>query len=165
MKERTILSIRVIIVIFWLGFFSSISFMEAPLKFTAPGLRMETGVAIGQIIFHALNKCELVFLLALIGTFCIKRSVTKGWQGVVLVTAILFTETVWLLPALNDVAVRFMAGEPAGREYLHWLFILQETVKVPILLGIGWYNLKQIELINPTNYEHTNEIQHDRITA
>lgn len=165
MKERTILSIRVIIVIFWLGFFMSISFMEAPLKFTAPGLRMETGVAIGQIVFHALNKFELIFLLALVMTFCIRRSVTNGWQGVVLITAILFTETVWLLPALNESAVRFMAGKPADREYLHWLFIMQETIKIPVLLGIGWYNLKQRDLINHINYEHANALQHDRATV
>ncbi|SDF73299.1 hypothetical protein SAMN05216464_12715 [Mucilaginibacter pineti] len=164
MKERTILSIRVIIVIFWLGFFMSISFMEAPLKFTAPGLRMQTGVAIGQIVFHAL-KCELFFLLALVVTFCIRRSVSYGWQGVVLVTAILFIETIWLLPALNESAVRFMAGKPASREYLHWLFLLQETVKVPVLLGIGWYNLKQKDLINQINYEHANALQHDRATT
>jgi hypothetical protein len=165
MKKRTILSIRVIIVIFWLGFFMSISFMEAPLKFTAPGLRIETGVAIGQIVFHALNKCELFFLLALVGTFCISRSATNGWQAIVLITAILFTETVWLLPALNEIAVRFMAGKHAGREYLHWIFILLETVKIPVLLGIGWYNLKQIDFINHTNYEHANALQHDRVTA
>lgn len=165
MKERSILSIRVIIVIFWLGFFMAISFMEAPLKFTAPGLRMVTAVAIGQIVFHALNKCELFFLLMLIGTFCIKRSVNDGWQAVVLIAAIIFAETTWLLPSLNESAVRFMAGKPPGREYLHWLFILQETIKIPILLGIGWHNLTQKNLFNHTDYEQVNALQHDRFIA
>ena len=44
----------------WLGFVLGISFLEAPLKFRAPGITRELGLGIGKLVFGALNKVELV---------------------------------------------------------------------------------------------------------
>ena len=44
----------------WLGMVLAISFLEAPLKFRAPGVTLQIGLGIGRLVFRALNACELV---------------------------------------------------------------------------------------------------------
>ncbi|GAB3574573.1 hypothetical protein GCM10027445_35650 [Amycolatopsis endophytica] len=44
----------------WLGMVLGISFLEAPLKFRAPGVTVPTGPGIGRIVFRALNRAEVV---------------------------------------------------------------------------------------------------------
>ncbi|NMD54444.1 MULTISPECIES: hypothetical protein [Tsukamurella] len=36
----------------------AVSFLEAPLKFRAPGITIPLGVGIGRLVFRALNACE-----------------------------------------------------------------------------------------------------------
>jgi hypothetical protein len=43
----------------WLGMVLAISFLEAPLKFRAPGLDLRVGLSIGRIVFRALNIAEV----------------------------------------------------------------------------------------------------------
>ena len=50
----------------WLGFVLAISFMEAPLKFRAPGVSRSQALAVGQVVFRALNLVESIFLLAVL---------------------------------------------------------------------------------------------------
>jgi len=51
MKNTLIIAITFI----WIGFIGAISFMEAWLKFQAPGVTTELGLSIGQLVFKALN--------------------------------------------------------------------------------------------------------------
>ena len=44
----------------WLGMVLAISFLEAPLKFRAPGVTIQLGLGIGRLVFRALNICEVV---------------------------------------------------------------------------------------------------------
>ncbi|HQO86046.1 MAG TPA: hypothetical protein PKX84_00190, partial [Bacteroidia bacterium] len=44
----------------WIGFVSAISFMEAWLKFRAPGITIPLGLGIGRLVFNVLNKIEWV---------------------------------------------------------------------------------------------------------
>jgi uncharacterized membrane protein (DUF485 family) len=55
--------IALICTFLWIGFVCAISFMEAWLKFRAPGITVPLGLGIGRLIFNALNKVELVFAL------------------------------------------------------------------------------------------------------
>ena len=50
----------------WLGLILGISFMEAPLKFRAPGITLSLGVGIGRLFFRALNAMEAVLALLLV---------------------------------------------------------------------------------------------------
>jgi len=36
----------------------AVSFLEAPLKFRAPGVTLPIGLAIGRLVFRALNRAE-----------------------------------------------------------------------------------------------------------
>ena len=42
----------------WLGMVLAISFLEAPLKFRAPGVTLQIGLGIGRLVFGALNAVE-----------------------------------------------------------------------------------------------------------
>jgi hypothetical protein len=49
----------------WLGMVLAISFLEAPLKFRAPGVTLRIGLGIGRLIFRALNTLELLFAVVI----------------------------------------------------------------------------------------------------
>jgi uncharacterized membrane protein (DUF485 family) len=53
------------VIYLWIGFVCAISFMEAWLKFRAPGVNLQIGLGIGRLVFNALNKVEWVFAIAL----------------------------------------------------------------------------------------------------
>jgi hypothetical protein len=44
----------------WLGAVLAISFLEAPLKFRAPGITRPLALGLGRLVFRALNRLELV---------------------------------------------------------------------------------------------------------
>lgn len=52
----------------WLGMVCGISFLEAPLKFRAPGITVPLGVGIGRLVFRALNRVEGMLAAVLIVT-------------------------------------------------------------------------------------------------
>jgi hypothetical protein len=53
----------------WIGFVCAISFMEAWLKFTAPGITIPLGLGIGRVVFHALNKVEWVLCAIIVANY------------------------------------------------------------------------------------------------
>ena len=59
--------IAIISIFIWLGFVGAISFMEAWIKFQAPGVTLPVGLGIGRLVFAALNKVEWVLLLVHFG--------------------------------------------------------------------------------------------------
>ncbi|WP_338142595.1 hypothetical protein [Brevibacterium aurantiacum] len=50
---------RVILPAIWLGLIIGISLIEAPLKFTAPGITIPLGLGIGRLVFTAMNWVEI----------------------------------------------------------------------------------------------------------
>ena len=129
---------------FWAGFVCSISFMEAWLKFRAPGVTLPVGLSIGKLIFTALNRMEWVFVL-----FLVLRLIPRvrdfsskfiSLYGVVLL--ILIVQTFLLLPELNKRAEIIIAGSTPGESSVHMLFGAAEIVKVVLLLFLGYYSLR-----------------------
>jgi hypothetical protein len=57
----------------WLGMVLAISFLEAPLKFRAPGVTVVIGLGIGRLVFRALNGAEAV-LAAVVLAACPQRA-------------------------------------------------------------------------------------------
>ena len=73
--------IALICTFLWIGFVCAISFMEAWLKFRAPGITVPLGLGIGRLVFNALNKVELVFaIVVLINVFWQTSDILK-WQN------------------------------------------------------------------------------------
>ncbi|MBK8427663.1 MAG: hypothetical protein IPL27_17560 [Lewinellaceae bacterium] len=126
-------------VFLWLGFVCAISFMEAWLKFRAPGITVPLGLGIGRIVFAALNKVEWVLALAIAANILWTKPLVFGRASwlFLLPVAILFAQTVWLLPVLDARAELHITGQPVPPSNLHFLFVGFELVKVLALAALG----------------------------
>ena len=129
---------------FWAGFVCSISFLEAWLKFQAPGVTLEVGLSIGKLIFTALNRMEWVFVLILMLWTLprVKRLPARFNTLTGTVVFILVVQTFFLLPALNQRADMIIAGTEPGESPVHLLFGIAEVSKVLFLLYLGWLSAR-----------------------
>jgi hypothetical protein len=128
------------ILFFWAGFVSSISFMEAWLKFQAPGVTLATGLSIGKLIFTALNRVEWLFLvlLAIHSILSFKKLPLRHFYLSAAVFVFLAVQTFWLLPELSHRAEQIIAGNTPGESIAHLLFGITEVLKVITLIYLGF---------------------------
>lgn len=142
MRAKT--KIRVAVTFIWLGFICAISFMEAWIKFTAPGVSLNTGLAIGQVVFAALNKVEIVLAAIIILSFMtgFEQPVFKNIYLMVAL-ALLVVQSVYLLPQLSArVDLRLEGGQP-GSSPLHVYYLAAEALKV---LNLSTFGFKQLTI-------------------
>ena len=132
------MNLLIAIPLFWAGMIAAISFLEAPLKFRAPGITQALGLGIGKRVFTALNRVEIVFAVVIVATVAITQPPLE-WPILVLfaVIAMLFVQTVWLLPNLVRQAEAVIAGENPPRGRLHLAFIAFEALKIILLITAG----------------------------
>jgi hypothetical protein len=142
--KNNALLIRGIAAIFWLGFFMAISFMEAPLKFSAPGVTLAQGLQIGRIVFGVLNHLEWVFFIVILATCLIYKPGHFETLLIVCLDVILILETFWLLPALDTKATAIIGGKIVADHGLHWCYIILELIKAPVLSLIGIKSLRKL---------------------
>jgi hypothetical protein len=123
----------------WAGVIIGISFLEAPVKFTAPSVTRAIGLDVGRHVFAALNGVELGCAglgmgLTLWGAP--DRAVVGVGVGVLIA---LLVQTVWLLPELRAQARRIIAGGAAPTEtnHAHLAYGVLEGLKVLGLLYVG----------------------------
>lgn len=130
----------------WIGFICSISFMEAWLKFRAPGVTLPIGLSIGKLVFRALNKVEWVFAIIIaIGMLISKDHLTAFiFWGYGLTLFFLLTQTIWLLPSLDRRADALIGGQALSPSATHWYFIAGELGKVTALFLSGICLLKSL---------------------
>jgi len=122
----------------WIGFVCAISFMEAWLKFQAPGITIPLGLGIGRLVFSALNKVEWVFSLAILIQFLINRKLLSFTLGFFYIPfAILILQTIYLLPDLDVRAELIILGETVPSSSMHFFYIALEVVKVICLTIFG----------------------------
>ena len=120
----------------WLGMVLAISFLEAPLKFRAPGVTVALGLGIGRLVFRALNRVELVLLLlAVVGVAVAPRPTLVGI--VAGLGVLLGVQLGVVRPALNRRSDRVLAGEQLPRSRGHLVYIASEVVKVALLVALG----------------------------
>lgn len=123
----------------WIGFVCAISFMEAWLKFRAPGVTLPIGLGIGRLVFNALNTMEWIFAFVVVSHFALYRKYNSLFQLLMLsgVLAILCVQTWWLLPALDARAAMHIAGHTVPSAPLHFYFVGLEVLKVGFLFVSG----------------------------
>ncbi|WP_419196955.1 hypothetical protein [Mycolicibacterium obuense] len=118
----------------------AISFLEAPLKFRAPGVTLPIGLGIGRLVFRALNVCEAVLAVAVLaGGFTAQKS--GGASGAamcvfVLAVVVLAVQVLLVRPALTRRSDSVLAGEDGPRSRAHLAYVGLEVVKV-IALAVG----------------------------
>lgn len=119
----------------WIGFVCAISFMEAWLKFRAPGVTMAIGLGIGRLVFSTLNKVEWIFAIAIIVNLLLSKEAvfSPGNFLFLLPLLVLGIQTLFLLPALDRRAELYIQQQPTPPSNLHMYYIAAEVVKVTSL--------------------------------
>ncbi|WP_163510428.1 hypothetical protein [Fodinicola acaciae] len=118
----------------WFGLVVGISFVEAPLKFRAPGVTTAIGLGIGRVVFRALNAIELVLGLVLLAA---AFAATRLVGGIVAIDVVLLVQLIAIRPGLNRRSDRVLAGEDLPRSRLHFAYIALEIPKIIGLLAVG----------------------------
>jgi len=134
-------------VFLWIGFVCAISFMEAWLKFRAPGVTLGLGLGIGKLVFSTLNKIE--WLLAIIILFYIIQSRQTFWTktnaAFFVPVTILALQSFWILPRLSIRADLIIAGKTPEASFLHFYYVGLEILKIMCLSYFGIKLLKSIK--------------------
>jgi hypothetical protein len=120
----------------WLGMVLAISFVEAPLKFRAPGMTVPLGLGIGRLVFRALNRVEMVLLgLALVGVAAMPQ---PALISIAAALAVLVGVQLGVVrPQLNRRSDRVLAGEELPRSRGHLVYVALEVVKAALLVALG----------------------------
>jgi len=123
----------------WIGFVGAISFMEAWLKFRAPGITLSLGLGIGRLVFDALNKVEWLLVLALIANLVFAKATIFSLKNLFffIPLLLLIVQTFWLLPSLDTRAELVIVGEELPASNLHYYYVGMEIVKMVCLLIFG----------------------------
>jgi len=124
----------------WLGMVLAISFLEAPLKFRAPGVTIPLGLGIGRLVFRALNTCEAVLAAVIVVALVIGTPNAGVIAAVVVAIAALLIQVIAVRPALtrrSDAVLADATQAETGRSHAHYVYVVVEVVKVVALLVGG----------------------------
>jgi hypothetical protein len=121
----------------WLGMVLAISFVEAPLKFRAPGVTLKVGLGIGRLVFRALNVFEYVFAIVIAAALFTHE--TSAAVNVALCVAVgaLLTQTIAVRPLLGRRSTAVLEGDEGRRSRAHFVYVALELVKVIALVWTG----------------------------
>jgi hypothetical protein len=131
--------LQIAIPFIWFGAVGAISFMEAPLKFTAPNITIPLGLGIGMIVFHTLNKIEIVLCLLLALSFFMARPVRGKFAlgALAVVALVLIIQTFVLFPMLDARARAVIDGTAPPFSPLHIVYIATDSIKILLLFILG----------------------------
>jgi hypothetical protein len=126
-----------VITLLWLGFVCAISFLEAPIKFKAPGVELKHALSIGRLVFHALNRVEWVCCaISWLIVLQLRFVRTRGSLALLgSITVVLAFQTWALLPTLDARAIQFLHGSAPSPTWHHPAYIAAEVAKA-LLLGV-----------------------------
>ncbi len=133
--HRTAAALRLIVPSLWLGLIIGLSLIEAPLKFTAPGITTPLGLGIGRIMFTALGIAGWFLLVVLVAASLIRPRVRRV-DAILLgaMALMLVLETLVIRPFLNARSDQVIAGIDPGESILHYAYIAAEGVLIALLV-------------------------------
>jgi hypothetical protein len=126
----------------WIGLILAISFLEAPLKFRAPGVTIPIGLGIGRLVFRVLNRVELVLavLIAVAGVIALTAAGGAVPPLVLAIIALLLllAQLVFVRPRLNKRSDAVLGGGSyEKRSSTHLYYVGLEVVKLGVLVALG----------------------------
>ena len=121
----------------WLGMVLAISFIEAPLKFRAPGVTLPIGLGIGRLVFRALNAVEVVLAVALAAALGLSTQPLPVMVAAATAAGALVVQLVAVRPALTRRSDAVLAGADAPRSHAHYGYVGLEVIKVVGLIVAG----------------------------
>ena len=134
---RTTAALRLLLPAFLLGAIIAISFLEAPLKFLAPGVTIPIGLGIGRLVFTALNVLACVVLIVLT-IVSLRPRVARAALGVLgAIWAVFLVEVAVIRPVLNRRSDLVIAGSEApGTGWAHYAYIAADVAIVGLLVAL-----------------------------
>lgn len=133
-------AVAVAAIFVWLGMVLAISFLEAPLKFRAPGVTIQLGLGIGRLVFRALNACEVLLAVLVVVALVIGTPSAGVIAATLVAIGALLVQVVAVRPALtrrSDAVLADAEQAKAGRSRAHYYYVGFEVVKVVGLLVGG----------------------------
>lgn len=133
-------ALAVAAVFVWLGMVLAISFLEAPLKFRAPGVTIQIGLGIGRLVFRALNICEVLLAATALVAVVLGRPPVAAVVALGVAVAALGIQVVGVRPALmrrSDAVLADATAAESGRSHAHVVYVGFEAVKVVALVVSG----------------------------
>lgn len=121
----------------WLGMVLAISFLEAPLKFHAPGVTIPIGLGIGRLVFRALNLVEAVLAAVVVAAVAVGGPPTAVVVLTAVVAVLLAVQLGVVRPRLNRRSDKVLAGEDLPRSRGHVYYVAFEIAKVITLTVLG----------------------------
>lgn len=135
--NHTLVAVASAVAFVWLGMVVALSFIEAPLKFRAPGVTIVIGLGIGRIVFRALNTVEAALATALVVLVGVGNPSAPALVLAVVIVIILVVQLGVIRPRLNRRSDRVLAGERLPRSRGHLVYVGLESVKVVALIAFG----------------------------
>jgi hypothetical protein len=135
--DATAAAVTAALTFVWVGMVLAISFLEAPLKFRAPGVTIPIGLGIGRLVFRALNIIEAVLAVAIIG------AVAAGHASAIVIglttgaVVLLAVQIAVIRPGLSRRTDQVLAGTDQPRSRAHLFYVAAEIVKAAVLVGLG----------------------------
>lgn len=142
---RTTTALRLLLPAFLLGAIIAISFLEAPLKFLAPGVTIPIGLGIGRLVFTALNVLVGVVLLVLT-VVTVRARAGRAALGILgAIWVVYLVEVAVIRPVLNQRSDLVIAGaETPGTNWAHYAYIAAEVVIVGLLVALTVVTLRSV---------------------
>lgn len=121
----------------WLGMVVAISFIEAPLKFRAPGVTLQIGLGIGRLVFRALNGAEVVLAVSIMIALLLTGASRLELIAVTIAVIALAAQLMGVRPQLTKRSDAVLAAGPEAaqlpRSRAHYVYVALELVKVASL--------------------------------
>lgn len=122
----------------WLGMVLAISFLEAPLKFRAPGVTLAVGLGIGRLVFRALNAIELGLAAVLVVALVLDAAPVRTGVTLAVPVAALAVQLMAIRPRLTRRSDAVLAGRAdVPRSRAHHGYVVAEAAKVLALAAGG----------------------------
>lgn len=142
---RTTAALRLLLPAFLLGAIVAISFLEAPLKFLAPGVTIPIGLGIGRLVFTALNALAgaVLIVLTIVSVRAKAGRSALGLLGAIWV--VYLVEVAVIRPVLNQRSDLVIAGSEApGTNWAHYAYIVADVTIVGLLIALVVITVRKV---------------------
>jgi hypothetical protein len=134
---RTTTALRLLLPAFLLGAIIALSFLEAPLKFLAPGITIPLGLGIGRLVFTALNVAAGIVLVVLTLASLRPRPTRPPLVLLTSIWLVYLVEVAVIRPVLNQRSDLVIAGlAAAGTNWAHYAYIVADVTLVGLLIAL-----------------------------
>jgi hypothetical protein len=128
----------------WAGMVLGISFLETPVKFTAPSVTLPIGLDVGRHVFGMFNKVEIGWSLLVCGLLFISRLKRAVWLPLTIAVAVVALQTTWLLPVLDARVGMILNGQTPLPASYHLIYVMLEVIKLICLVATGMACLRAL---------------------